>query len=90
MKERLTSIHFEIIRNSICSSSEIADCVANYILQYTTDSEFAEVAIALMREDKEEVFLLMKRILNEAIWYMAEEQLENEHNCLNKKSTCND
>ena len=78
MKERLTNIHFEIIRNSICTSREIADSVGDFILRYTTDSEFAEVAVALMSEDKEEVFALMKKILNEAIWYMAEEQSEED------------
>ena len=71
MKERLTNIHFEIIRNSICTSREIADSVGDFILRCTTDSEFAEVAVALMKDDKDEVFTLMKKILNEAIWYLA-------------------
>lgn len=80
MKERLTNIHFEIIRNSICTSREIADSVGDFILRCTTDSEFAEVAVALMKDDKDEVFTLMKKILNEAIWYMAEEQSEEGDN----------
>lgn len=85
MKEMLTSIHFEIIRNSILTSREIADGVGDFILRYTTDSEFAEVAVALMNEDREEVFALMKKILNEAIWYMAEEQTEEENQEPKKK-----
>lgn len=78
-KEMLTNIHFEIIRNSILTSREIADGVGDFIQRYTTGSEFAEVSVALMNEDKDEVFALMKKILNEAIWYMAEEQTEEEN-----------
>ena len=33
-----------------------------------------------MKNDKDEVFALMKKILNEAIWYMAEEQSEEGEN----------
>ena len=79
MKEMLTTIHFEIIRNSIMTSREIADGVGDFIQKCTTGSEFAEVSVAVMNEDKEEVFTLMKKILNEAIWYMAEEQTEEEN-----------
>ena len=80
MKEMLTNVHFEIIRNSIVTSREMADSVGEYIVQCTTEGEFTEVAVALMKNDKDEVFALMKKILNEAIWYMAEEQSEEGEN----------
>ena len=77
MKDTLTAIHFEIIRNSIVTSRNIADTVGEAILRHSTDSDFAAVAIALMQQDRSEVFSLMKKILDDTLWCLAEEQSQD-------------
>ncbi|MCZ4052677.1 hypothetical protein NAI64_02930 [Oxalobacter sp. OxGP1] len=74
MQDRLVNIHYEIIRNSAGNSPEIAEGIGDALLRHSNGHDLGEVATALLAGNRDEVFDLMEKILDDAIWAMATEQ----------------